>query len=141
MLELKHAAPAPEGAVRPDAASGVWVPAATPFRANLAIDFERVEGRREAIIDDLGLVYDLYDKQATSPEAYALAADRAKQIERALASLPKRTREMVVMVRLQGMTHQEVANQLGVSKSLVDKYVLQALLRCRDILGGLDKLD
>ena len=109
--------------------------------SNLAIDFERVEGRREAIIDDLGLVYDLYDKQATSPEAYALAADRAKQIERALASLPKRTREMVVMVRLQGMTHQEVANQLGVSKSLVDKYVLQALLRCRDILGGLDKLD
>jgi RNA polymerase sigma factor (sigma-70 family) len=59
----------------------------------------------------------------------------------ALAGLPKRTREMVVMVRLQGMTHKEVADQLGVSKSLVDKYVLQALLRCRDVLGGLDKLD
>jgi RNA polymerase sigma factor (sigma-70 family) len=109
--------------------------------SNLAIDFERVEGRRETIIGDLASIYDLYDKQAESPEAHALAADRARQIEHALSGLPKRTREMVVMVRLHGMTHKEVADRLGVSKSLVDKYVLQALLRCRDILGGLDKLD
>ena len=109
--------------------------------SNLAIDFERVEGRREVILGDLASVLDLYDKQATSPEAYALAADRAKQIEKALSGLPRRTREMVVMVRLHGMTHKEVAERLGVSKSLVDKYVLQALLQCRDMLGGLDKLD
>ena len=109
--------------------------------SNLAIDFERVEGRREVILGDLASVLELYDKQATSPEAYALAADRAKQIEKALSGLPKRTREMVVMVRLHGMTHKEVAERLGVSKSLVDKYVLQALLQCRDMLGGLDKLD
>jgi hypothetical protein len=35
----------------------------------------------------------------------------------------------------------EAAERLGVSKSLVDKYVLQALLRCRDALGVNDKLD
>jgi 4-hydroxy-tetrahydrodipicolinate synthase len=41
VLELKHTAPATEGATRPETASGLWIPAATPFRANLAIDFDR----------------------------------------------------------------------------------------------------
>ena len=41
MLELKHAAPADGEIKRPETASGVWVPAATPFRTNLAIDFDR----------------------------------------------------------------------------------------------------
>jgi RNA polymerase sigma-70 factor (ECF subfamily) len=58
-----------------------------------------------------------------------------------LAGLPKLTRQMFILVRLEGMSHKEAAERLGVSKSLVDKYVLQALLRCRDALGGLDKLD
>tara|TARA_R110000787_G_scaffold60304_2_gene136853 strand:- start:177 stop:746 length:570 start_codon:yes stop_codon:yes gene_type:complete len=109
--------------------------------SNHAIDFERVEGRRETILGGMASVYDAYDRQATSPEAYALATDQAKLIEEVLSSLPARTREMFVLVRLYGMTHKEVAERLGVSKSLVDKYVLQALLRCRDVLGGLNQLD
>jgi 4-hydroxy-tetrahydrodipicolinate synthase len=52
VLELKHATPAPEGAVRPEAASGVWVPAATPFRANLAIDFERYIAHCQKLLAD-----------------------------------------------------------------------------------------
>ncbi len=109
--------------------------------SNLAIDHVRVEGRRAAILGDLAPVIDTYDKQASSPEAYAMAADKARQIEAVLAGLPKLTRQMFVLVRLHGLSHKEVADRLGVSKSLVDKYVLQALLRCRDALGGLDTLD
>ncbi|SFF82611.1 RNA polymerase sigma-70 factor, ECF subfamily [Novosphingobium sp. CF614] len=109
--------------------------------SNLAIDHVRVEGRRTVILGDLAPVYESFDKQATSPEAYALASDKARQIEAVLVGLPKLTREMFVLVRLHGMTHVEVAQHLGVSKSLVDKYVRQALLRCRDALGGLDMLD
>jgi RNA polymerase sigma factor (sigma-70 family) len=109
--------------------------------SNLAIDYERVEGRREVILGDLASLSDQYDRQAATPEAYALAADKARQIEAVLVDLPRRTREMFILVRLHGMSHKEAADRLGVSKSLVDKYVLQALLRCRDALGGLDKLD
>lgn len=109
--------------------------------SNLAIDHQRVEGRRAVILNDLVPYFESFDKNAASPESYALAADRARQIEAVLSGLPGLTRQMFVLVRLHGMTHKEVAERLGVSKSLVDKYVLQALLRCRDVLGGLDKLD
>jgi 4-hydroxy-tetrahydrodipicolinate synthase len=53
LLELKHAAPATDAHVkRPDNASGVWVPAATPFRANLAIDFDRYLEHCIKLLDD-----------------------------------------------------------------------------------------
>lgn len=109
--------------------------------SNLAIDHERVEGRRSAILSEMAPAYDMFDNQASSPEAFAMADDRVRQIETVLASLPGLTRQMFILVRLHGMTHKEVADKLGVSKSLVDKYMVQALLRCRDSLGGLDKLD
>lgn len=109
--------------------------------SNLAIDHERVEGRRAAILGELAPVYDVIERHEPSPESYALANDMAEQVETILASLPKLTRQMFVLVRLHGLSHKEVAEQLGVSKSLVDKYIVQALIRCRDALGGLDKLD
>ena len=109
--------------------------------SNLAIDHERVEGRRTVILGELASASQLLGEGAASPEAYAMASDMARQIEQVLAKLPKLTRQMFILVRLHGMNHREVAERLGVSKSLVDKYVLQALLQCRDVLGGLDKLD
>lgn len=109
--------------------------------SNLAIDHQRVEGRRAVILGDLAPYFDSFDKSANTPEAYALAADKVRQIEGVLSGLPGMTRQMFILVRLHGLTHKEVADRLGVSKSLVDKYVLQALLRCRDALGGLDNLD
>jgi 4-hydroxy-tetrahydrodipicolinate synthase len=52
-LELKHASPEPGREVkRPDVAKGVWVPAATPFRANLAIDFDRYIAHCRKLLDD-----------------------------------------------------------------------------------------
>src|SRR5690606_38103750 len=40
------------GAARPESASGVWVPASTPFRANLAIDFERYVAHCQQLLAD-----------------------------------------------------------------------------------------
>ena len=91
--------------------------------SNLAIDHVRVEGRRQAILGEMLPVVDGYDRRADTPEAHALAKERVRQIEAVLAGLPKLTRDMFVLVRLHGMTHKEAATRLGVSKSLVDKYV------------------
>lgn len=123
-------------------------PARTDARAylvrmasNLAIDHVRVEGRRASILNTMAPIYQEGDTQAASPESFALADDKAAQIEAVLASLPGQTREMFILARLYGMTHKEVASRLGVSKSLVDKYMVMALIRCRDALDGLEALD
>jgi 4-hydroxy-tetrahydrodipicolinate synthase len=53
VLETRHAAPAGNGEVkRPETASGVWVPAATPFRANLAIDYDRYLAHCQKLLAD-----------------------------------------------------------------------------------------
>ena len=52
MLELKHAAPATEADARPAVASGLWVPATTPFRPNLAIDFDRYIAHCKQLLAD-----------------------------------------------------------------------------------------
>ena len=52
MLELKHAAPAGGEVKRPETASGLWVPAATPFRANLAIDYDRYLAHCQKLLAD-----------------------------------------------------------------------------------------
>jgi 4-hydroxy-tetrahydrodipicolinate synthase len=52
VLETRHAAPAADDVKRPDAASGVWVPAATPFRANLAIDYDRYIAHCQKLLAD-----------------------------------------------------------------------------------------
>ncbi len=109
--------------------------------ANLSIDHVRIERRRAEILNELLPVVESNDKVVDDPESCALANDAARQIEAVLADLPALTRQMFILVRLRGMTHQEVAHELGVSKSLVDKYMVQALLRCRDALGGLGKRD
>lgn len=102
--------------------------------ANLAIDHERVERRRDAIKEDLIAVFDAYDRHADSPEAYAIAADEIRLAELELARLPGLTRQMFVLAQVYGLTHKEVAERLGVSKSLVDKYIVHAISCCREAL-------
>jgi 4-hydroxy-tetrahydrodipicolinate synthase len=53
VLESRQAAPAADGEVkRPETASGVWVPAATPFRTNLAIDYDRYLAHCQKLLAD-----------------------------------------------------------------------------------------
>jgi 4-hydroxy-tetrahydrodipicolinate synthase len=53
LLELTRGSPATEGeAKRPEKATGIWVPVATPFRANLAIDYDRYIEHCIKLLDD-----------------------------------------------------------------------------------------
>jgi 4-hydroxy-tetrahydrodipicolinate synthase len=52
VLERKAAAPAKEEPKRPDKARGVWVPAATPFKADLSIDFDRYITHCKKLLED-----------------------------------------------------------------------------------------
>lgn len=106
--------------------------------ANLAIDHRKIEARRAEI---LASAEPLHSGLAESPESSALASDQARIIEDALKELPKHCRQVLILSRLHGMTHKEIARQLGVSTSLVEKHAVRALLHVRDRLSSLDKLD
>ncbi len=95
---------------------------------NLATDHQRVEGRRTQIL--AGAVT-LFEGIAASPEEETLARDQLRVVDAALDDLPTLCRDVLYMSRLLGMSHGEIAAELKVSKSLVEKYVVRAMLHCR----------
>jgi len=95
---------------------------------NAALDHRRVEGRRSELL--AGIV-ELFDEIQATPEDIVGADDEVARVEEALKDLPPKCRDVLFMSRMEGMTHAEIAETLGVSRSLVEKYAVRALLHCR----------
>lgn len=51
-----------------------------------------------------------------------------------LNELPPSCRQAFLMHKVEGYTHSEVAEKLGVSTSMVEKHVVRALIHCRDLV-------
>ncbi len=101
--------------------------------ANAAIDHQRTEGGRAELLTGMA---ELFDGLEPSPEDLAVSRGEIAQLEEALRELPPKCREVLYMSRVEGMTHTEIAAALGVSKSLVDKYAVRALVHCRARLSN-----
>ncbi|MDR7151669.1 RNA polymerase sigma-70 factor (ECF subfamily) [Hydrogenophaga palleronii] len=72
-----------------------------------------------------------------SPEHVAIGRQHLRWVERRLRTLPSRTREAFTLHRVDGHTQQEVADMLGVSVTLVNFMVrdaMVALAGCRELL-------
>ena len=54
----------------------------------------------------------------------------------ALASLPKAHQQAVLLRRIYGLSHKEIARKMGVSLSSVEKYFAQGIKRCQDIMSA-----
>lgn len=68
---------------------------------------------------------------AGTPEAVAVSMQQLRLVADALAKLPERTRRAFELYRLGGHTQREVADQLGVSTTLVNFMIRDALTYCR----------
>lgn len=95
---------------------------------NAAVDHLRVEGNRVQL---LAGALSLFESHVAGPESYAQARDRVSEIDEALAELPARCRDVLYLSRMEGLTHIEIAERLGVSRSLVEKYAVRALMHVR----------
>ncbi len=78
-----------------------------------------------------------------SAENLVSVNERLAAIMRILDELPLRTQEIFVLNRVYGMTYAEIAMELGISGSAVEKHMAKALLHCRKQFKthSLDQLD
>lgn len=94
---------------------------------NLAID----ESRRRRILNErngsIVEMFDIADDQPLQSEVLA-ARKRLKHVQEALDRLPPRTREAFLMHRVDGLKYKEIALELNISVSSVEKHIAKAAL-------------
>ncbi|TDF86399.1 sigma-70 family RNA polymerase sigma factor [Pseudomonas sp. H9] len=100
---------------------------------NLAIDTLRREQRMAGNLDYTATAGEVVCP-APVPEAALLARERLAQLDEALLQLSPNARQALLLNRVEGLTQAQIAQQLGVSESMVAKYIGQALRHCRDWL-------
>jgi len=56
---------------------------------------------------------------------------RLDMLQRALAELPRLCRESFLLRKIEGLSHPQIAEHLGISKALVEKHIVNAMKHCR----------
>jgi RNA polymerase sigma-70 factor (ECF subfamily) len=87
-------------------------------------------------VDIMDVLAEVQTVPEGDPAAQAEMQQRIEELERALSQLAPRARAAVVLHRRDGFSLEEVAAQLGVSRSMVKKYLAKALLHCRQWVEG-----
>lgn len=105
--------------------------------SNIAIDHIKVQKRRVAIIDE-NLVH--FETYTPSPEPALLAREALGIVADAIEGLPDKAREILYLSRSEGLTHAEIAARFGISKSMIEKYIIRSVRHCRDKLREASEL-
>ncbi|WP_065259410.1 sigma-70 family RNA polymerase sigma factor [Pseudomonas bananamidigenes] len=100
---------------------------------NIAVDGYRREDRRGAMESQ---AIDLGEAPNGDPEHYMHAIQLADSIEQALTELPLNCRRIFVWQKIEGLTQAEIAERLGLSRNMVEKYMIRTLRHLRDRLDG-----
>ncbi|MDZ7855857.1 sigma-70 family RNA polymerase sigma factor [Sphaerotilus sp.] len=99
----------------------------TQVANGLVVDLVR---RRRIEAAYLGAVAHQPEAQAPSPETRAIVVEALMAIDSLLDRLPAKARQAFLLCKLDGLTYAQIAAQLGVSVSSVEKYIATALLAC-----------
>lgn len=100
----------------------------------LVIDLYRHRQIEAAYLDAIAL---LPEPQAPSEEERALVIEALVEIDTILHALPARARTALLLCRLDGLSYREIATQLAVSVSSVEKYMATALLACAQAVSAM----
>jgi RNA polymerase sigma factor (sigma-70 family) len=72
---------------------------------------------------------------ALAPDDALAQRQEAEMLRAAIAKLPRGAAQVLRLFRLEGLTHGEIAAQLGISRSGVEKHLALAMRRLRDALS------
>ncbi len=112
---------------------------------NLAIDRIRSKGKGEAVEFDETLRHDeervgdagvLSSRLGTNPQKSALRRELAGKIEEALAQIPEKHREILLLRELEGMSYEDLARVLKIPKGTVMSRLFHARAKLQKILEG-----
>lgn len=71
-----------------------------------------------------------------TPEALAIDRQQLSLVAQALATLPERARRVFELYRLEGRTQRDIAAMFGISPTMVNFMIRDALDHCRTALSG-----
>ncbi len=111
--------------------------------AHLAVDHIRHQRAARRKEEDLALVTSVelearirqLDFEA---EGTLVAKERLDALYQAILDLPPKCRDVFIMHRFRHKTYREIADAVGISRSMVEKYISQALSLCRRRLARMD---
>jgi len=70
------------------------------------------------------------------PERVAIARDELRLLQRAMERLPRRTQEIIVMRRVEGLSRAEISVRLGISQETVSAHVTDGMRALTEMLFG-----
>lgn len=103
--------------------------------ANLLRDKARREATKRAFTKQLS---DQNENafEELSPERVLLGKEKVVALKNALNELPERTRNVFLLHRFEEFKYREIAQQLGISMSSVEKHMMDAIKHLAHRLGG-----
>lgn len=75
-----------------------------------------------------------FDEVLSNPHSALELKELAALMEKAIGSLPPRRREIFLLSRTEGLTYEEIAQRLGISRSTVREHIVEALVFLRHYL-------
>jgi len=108
---------------------------------NLALDYlRRCKTRWGVEVDGLSdSAIEMVQANVPSLEAAIIERERFQRFKAALASLPERTQEIVMLSRIEGWPNSRIASHLGISERTVFNDLKLAMMHCREALLRLDR--
>ena len=101
--------------------------------SNLVKEHAMLQKRRARDVDIAQVLPDLESPQCSAEDATEREL-RRQRVSESLDRLPPRCKAVLLMQHRDGMSYEEIAKHFGVSSHMVKKYVVRALMLCRNDL-------
>ncbi|WP_428929153.1 RNA polymerase sigma factor [Marinibacterium sp. SX1] len=105
---------------------------------NLGIDRHRREQFETTLFAPYTGQEDRLAAETTAPEAALDARARLAVLRQAIGELPARRRAVFVLHRLDGLSPDQIAARLNITRNMVDRHLRKAMVHCLDRLADLD---